>query len=80
MQETHLGRMAVEYGLIDEETLCRCLELQERNTEGRALGEILVSEGCLTDAVLKRRNDSTYTRTPLRFQVCAVAFPEIKSV
>mgnify|MGYP001421435448 CR=1 FL=1 len=54
MQETHLGRMAVEYGLIDEETLCRCLELQERNTEGRALGEILVSEGCLTDAVLKR--------------------------
>ena len=54
MDESLLGSLALNYELIDEAQLERCLELQETTAPPRYLGEILVAEGHLSADTLRR--------------------------
>jgi twitching motility protein PilT len=52
MDPTALGRLCVDRGLIDEEQLEHCLELQQAEPNRRRLGEILLAEGLITGVAL----------------------------
>ena len=47
-----LGRLCVERGLITQDQLVRCLQIQKSGTAWRHLGEILLNEGLLTGIAL----------------------------
>jgi hypothetical protein len=47
-----LGRLCVERGLVTQEQLARCLQIQKSGEAWRHLGEILLNEGYLTGIAL----------------------------
>lgn len=73
MEDTRLGAILLEGGIVDEAALERCLAIQSLTGGVRPIGQILVEQRLLDPATLKRLLDLQRSRVALRRAEVAAA-------